>query len=59
MKYAHGGYEIYYRSWKIYFPYWSHNYIYFGTKKDAEDWAKRLRKKDKIPYPAKIKEIRI
>jgi len=58
-KKAHGGYEIYYRCWKIHFPYWSHNYIYFGSKTDAYSWARRLRKKDKIPYAPKIREIKL
>ena len=59
VKVAHGAYEIYYRCWKVSFPYWSHNYIFFGTKADATEFAHRLGKRDRIPYHAKIKELHL
>lgn len=56
-KNLYGGYMTNFRAWKIRFPYWHENYVYFGPKDKAVDYASKLKKKYKIPYGAKIREV--
>lgn len=53
-----GTYEVYYRMWKIKFPYWTKYFLHAGSKKDAVAFASKYKKQKKIPYTAKITEVK-
>jgi len=44
-------------AWSIDFPYVSDSYLFFGSKSGAETEAKRLQKRKKYPYSAKLKKL--
>jgi hypothetical protein len=52
-----GLYEVYYRLWKITFPYLSKTFIFSGTLEGAKQAAGAIQRKLKWSYQPKIKEI--
>jgi len=53
-----GIYKKPYRVWKIEFPYMTDEYVFAGSKTDAEKAAMGIKKKRKFPYSPKVREVK-